>query len=98
MIRAWRGTLVGKSVRDRGAAKEALAGFLAGKTMTANQIEFVNLIVEHLTRNGVMEPGMLYESPFTDRISLGPDGLFEKGQVEELIAAIERVRAMAVAA
>ena len=31
---------------DREAAKEALAGFLAGKTLSANQIEFVNLIVE----------------------------------------------------
>ena len=34
---------------DREAAKEALAGFLAGKTLGANQIEFVNLIVDHLT-------------------------------------------------
>ena len=40
---------------DRGAAKEALAGFLAGKTLAANQIEFVNLIVDHLTEHGVMD-------------------------------------------
>ena len=41
---------------DRQAAKEALAGFLTGKTLGANQIEFVNLIVNHLTEHGVMEP------------------------------------------
>ena len=40
---------------DRAAAKEALADFLAGRTLTANQIEFVNLIVDHLTEHGVME-------------------------------------------
>ena len=46
---------------DREAAKEALSGFLAGKATSANQIEFLNLIVEHLTEHGVMEPGLLYE-------------------------------------
>ena len=50
---------------DREAAKEALGGFLAGKTLSANQIEFVNLIVNHLTEHGVMEAALLYESPFT---------------------------------
>jgi type I restriction enzyme R subunit len=61
---------------DRQAAKEALAGFLAGKTLAANQIEFVNLIVDHLTEHGVMDAAMLYESPFTDLTPRGPDELF----------------------
>jgi hypothetical protein len=30
---------------DREAAKEALGGFVAGRTLSANQIDFVNLIV-----------------------------------------------------
>lgn len=51
---------------DREAAKRALAGFVAGKTLTANQIEFVNLVVEHMTERGAMSPALLYESPFTD--------------------------------
>ncbi len=51
---------------DRQAAKEAMAGFLNGKSLGANQIEFVNLIVDHLTEHGVMDAAMLYESPFTD--------------------------------
>jgi type I restriction enzyme, R subunit len=83
---------------DRGAAKEALAGFLAGKTLTANQIEFVNLIIDHLTRNGVMDPGLLYEPPFTDKVAQGPDGLFNPNQVDELIRALEKIRQMATAA
>jgi type I site-specific restriction endonuclease len=44
---------------DRSAAKDALAGFLAGKALAANQIEFVNLIVNHLTEHGVMEATLL---------------------------------------
>ena len=31
-------------------------GVHGGKTLTANQIEFVNLIVDHLTEHGVMDP------------------------------------------
>jgi type I restriction enzyme R subunit len=82
---------------DREAAKEALAGFLSGKTLGANQIEFVNLIVDHLTEHGVMPPELLYESPFTDITPRGPDGIFTSTQVAELVAVLERVRQTATA-
>ncbi|WP_081130103.1 DEAD/DEAH box helicase family protein [Metallibacterium scheffleri] len=83
---------------DRQAAKEALAGFLNGKMLGANQIEFVNLIVNHLTEHGVMEAAMLYESPFTDLTPRGPEELFTSAQVDELLAVIEQVRQSAIAA
>ncbi|MBA2260237.1 MAG: restriction endonuclease subunit R, partial [Acidobacteria bacterium] len=83
---------------DREAAKAALAGFLAGKTLGGNQIEFVNLIVNHLTEHGVMEAARLYESPFTDLTPHGPEGLFSRSTVDELIAVLDGVRRTAVAA
>src|SRR4051794_38185667 len=45
---------------DRGAAKEALGSFLDGKRMSASQIEFADMIVNHLTEHGVMEAAILY--------------------------------------
>jgi type I restriction enzyme R subunit len=83
---------------DRGAAKDAMAGFIAGKSLSANQIEFINLIVDHLTEHGVMSAEALYESPFTDLTSRGPDGLFSSAEVDQLIDVISRIRQTALAA
>ncbi len=83
---------------DREAAKTALASFLNNTTFRANQIEFVNLIVDHLTEHGVMDTSHLYESPFTDLTPQGPDGLFNSAQVNKLITTLEQIKATAIAA
>jgi type I restriction enzyme R subunit len=82
---------------DREAAKAALGGFLAGKSLAANQIEFVNLVVNHLTEHGIMEASLLYTSPFTDLAPRGPDGIFSSPQVDELMGVLEQVRMAAMA-
>ena len=70
---------------------------MSGKTLSANQIEFVNLIVDHLTEHGAMNPELLYESPFTDVNPQGPEAIFNSAQVDELVALLARVRERAVA-
>jgi type I restriction enzyme R subunit len=83
---------------DRAAAKAALAEFMAGKTLSANQLEFITLIIDHLTEHGLMEPARLYESPFTDLTPQGPDALFKATEVDDLLQALHHVRAGAEAA
>jgi type I restriction enzyme, R subunit len=82
---------------DREAAKLSLNTFTGEKALTANQIEFVNMIVDHLTEHGAMKAELLYESPFTDLTPQGPDGLFSAAQVDELVALLSEIRARAVA-
>lgn len=80
---------------NRSAAKDALTVFINGKTFTANQLEFINLIVDHLTEHGVMEAARLYESPFTDIAPYGPDDLFLARDIDELLQVLDSVRATA---
>jgi len=70
--------------------------YLADTTFTVDPIRFVNLIVEHLTDNGVMEVRRLYESPFTDHAPHGPDMIFPDDVLDGLILTLDSVRAHAL--
>ncbi len=82
---------------DREAAKNAFSSFIDGKMLTANQIEFIDLVIDHLTERGVLDPRRLYESPFTDIDDQGVSGIFELGDVKEFVRIINEVKARAAA-
>ena len=70
---------------DRGAAQEYFAEFIADGA-SADQIEFVGMVIEQLTKIGVIDPGLLYDSPFTDLTPDGPDSLFTADKVDLFLA------------
>lgn len=82
---------------DRAAVNEAFGDFLSSGTATATQIEFINMVIEHLTDQGVMDPALLYEAPFTDIAPTGPEKLFDSEKVTRLFAAIKEINDSAVA-
>ncbi|WP_033927168.1 DEAD/DEAH box helicase family protein [Sphingomonas sp. 35-24ZXX] len=82
---------------ERDAAKDAFAEFMAGKNLNANQIEFINLIIEYLTERGAMDPRRLYESPFTDLDDQGVSGLFPQADVQRIVQVLNDVRGRAAA-
>ncbi|RYD68609.1 MAG: restriction endonuclease subunit R, partial [Verrucomicrobiaceae bacterium] len=50
---------------DRGAAKAVFATFLADRSLSVQQMRFVELVIDQLTSRGFMEPAALYEAPFS---------------------------------
>lgn len=81
---------------DRETAKQAFSQFVVGTTASASQIEFIDLIVEYLTENGVMDAARLYESPFTDISQQGPEALFLPARVTEMVRVLDEIRERAV--
>jgi type I restriction enzyme R subunit len=82
---------------DREAAKRSFDAFLAGKTPTANQIEFINLMIDHLAQRGWIDPPLLYESPFTDFSPRGVEGVFDSVEVGQLLSVLDDIRQRAAA-
>ena len=73
---------------DRHAAKAAFARYLEDSNFSANQIRFVENIIDHLTQNGIMNPGLLYEPPFTDIHDEGLDGVFNDDDADSLVSLV----------
>jgi type I restriction enzyme R subunit len=82
---------------DRTAVREAFGEFLAEGVATATQIEFINMVIEHLTDQGVMDPALLYEPPFRDVAPTGPEHLFDEEKVTRLFTKILAINDSAVA-
>lgn len=75
----------------RQAVNAAFADFIGDGTASAAQIEFIGMVVDHLTERGAMDPALLYDSPFTDIAPRGPEEMFEEERVVQLV---DRIRTM----
>lgn len=82
---------------DREAAMQAFSNFISGTTSTPNQIEFIDLIVQELTLNGVMDSDRIFDSPFTDINSKGPLGIFPKATVTQIMQVLDEIKQRAAA-
>ena len=82
---------------DREAASEAFGEFLHGTTYSATQIRFIDQIINYLTQNGTMDPGLLYEPPFTDIHDEGLDGVFGDVGATRIIHLLEDINHHAAA-
>jgi type I restriction enzyme R subunit len=94
---------LGKFIRsivglDLQAAKLAFAEILNNQTLNAQQIRFMDTIINYLNVKGIIEPSMLFEAPFTDINSTGVVGLFEDQIASKIISLIETINNNAEAA
>jgi type I restriction enzyme, R subunit len=82
---------------DRQAASEAFGEFLHNAAYSATQIRFIDQIISYLTRNGAMDPGLLYEAPFTDLHNEGLDGVFGDDGATRIVHLLQEIEMRAAA-
>jgi len=87
---------LGKFVRvilglDIEAAQKAFADFLQAGNLRADQMTFITNIITYLTKNGVIDKGMLFEPPFTDVNDQGLLGVFDDADAFKIISIIDEI-------
>lgn len=55
------------------AVEETLAAFVTGTTLTAQQIDFLQVLTNHLVENGKVDPSALFGSPYNEPAPSGTD-------------------------
>ncbi|WP_342801250.1 DEAD/DEAH box helicase family protein [Nocardia sp. No.11] len=82
---------------DATAAAAAFDEFHTGRNLTANQLHYLKLLVDYLTKNGVIDVGALYEPPFKSVAPSGPEDIFSENDVDRIVAIVKNIRTTAVA-
>lgn len=65
--------------------------------LTADQNDFVGMVIDYPTEHGIVDPRSLYESQFTDINTIGLDDHFESSAVIELLQTIEDMKKLTAA-
>lgn len=74
---------------DRQAVQQAFSKYLQGSTYNEKQIRFVEMLIDHLTQNGVLEAAQLYEPPFNQIHYEGIDGVFGDADADNIFGVVE---------
>ncbi len=77
---------------DIEAANKHFSTFIQEENLNANQIVFVQKIVDYLNKNGVLEKHMLTQPPFTDVDDQGVFGVFDEDKKSaKIIKLVEEI-------
>ena len=76
---------------DASAAQAAFAEFIQAGDLEADQMTFINNIINYLTKNGMIDKAMLFEPPFTNIHQDGLIGVFDDVGARKLIQLVSDV-------
>lgn len=76
---------------DATAEQAVFAAFIQTGNLRADQMTFMNTIIKHLTKNGVIDKTMLFKPPFTHIHHDGLFGVFNDASASKVIQLIDRV-------
>ena len=55
------------------------------------------MIIDYLTKNGIMEADLLYQAPYTNYNSNGLSGIFSDGEAKKIVEILEAIKQNAAA-
>ncbi len=95
-MKTFNGEPLGRFVRsivglDIQVAQKQFSGFLDAGSFNANQIRFIDTIIQFLNKNGVIDKSLLDKPPFDDAHEDGIYGLFEDNQTIKIISLIDGI-------
>lgn len=85
---------------ERDAVATALNSAISnalGKPATADQLHFIEQIVDWLCEKGRIDPAKLWEKPFTDQHPAGVSGIFDQEQSAAIVTTIRSLTASEIA-
>ncbi len=82
---------------DISAAQDAFAEFIRAGNLRADQMAFINTIISYLSKNGVIDKGMLFKPPFTNLHDQGLLGVFDDAVAIQVVKLIDGVNDNALA-
>ncbi len=87
---------LGKFIRsivglDICAAQQVFSSFLQSGNFSADQMKFIDTIIQHLNRNGTIDKRLLFEPPFTDSNDQGLVGIFEDQEAVKIISLLDSI-------
>ncbi len=83
---------------DMGAAQDAFASFIQTGSLRADQMTFINTIIDYLSKNGIIDKEMLFKPPFTNLHDQGLLGMFDDAVAMQVVKLIDKVNENALAA
>lgn len=86
---------LGKFIRsilglDVEAAQKAFSEFLSSGELSANQITFIQNIISYLTKNGTIDPSMLFDTPPFSNYN-GVTGVFDDADTAKIISIVNSI-------
>ncbi len=83
---------------DINAAQDVFSEFIQAGNLRADQMTFINTIINYLNKNGVIDKEMLFKPPFTNLHDQGLLGVFDDAGATQVIRLIDGVNGNALVA
>ncbi len=78
------------------AAAASFHEYRNNEEMSSRQLQYIELLVNYLAKNGIVHVDVLYDPPFTSLASGGPEDIFSETEIAAIERVLQKVRSTAM--